>query len=400
MRAAKLFSILFISLVLDSCSKDSSDDEISSFTFQVEVQSVTDRAATITWNKPEGSNINYKVYLNNELIEDNFGLTAYTFNRLVAETHYSGKITATDGSKTTSVNFSFNTEVYVAIIYDGGAYLYSQQEVNDFGAHHYNEIRYDLYIDGSNITDLSPLYDLKKVNGKVEINRTSIQTLQGLESLEFIGGKLIIFRCDVLDNLDALENLKTINNDIEIYSNGLTDINGLRNLENFSKGVGIGYNQIDNVNIINDATSLHHLSFIGNEKLEIVTGFQNVVNIEDYVDIWINPNLNSLQGLRNITTIGGIFNLEENTELATIDFVNLTSVGSHMSLWENQGLTNLDGFSNLISVGREIYVINHNSLSDLCGISTAVLNNITEININGNQYNPTIEDFQNGNCSQ
>ncbi len=395
----KILSILFIAFNLLSCSKDSSDEENTSFSFQVEVQNVTDRAASITWTKPEGSNITYKVYLNNELIEDNFSLTAYTFTGLSGETNYGGKITATNGSQIASVNFSFDTQVYTPNIYEGAPYLSNQQQVDDFGSKHYNEIQYDLTISGSDIYDLSPLYDLKKVNGKLKIEYTALQTLNGLENLEFVGGKLIIYRCDILDNLDVLENLKTINGDIEIYSNGLHDLNGLRNVENFSKGVDIGYNNITDINIMNDATSLHHLSLIGNESLETVIGFQNVSNIEDYLDIWMNFGLTSLVGLRNISNIGGIFILNENSNLATIDFITLRSIGSYMSVWgENQVLTNLDGFSNLLSVGGDIDIINNYSLTDLCGISTAVLNN-ADVNINGNQYNPTLEDFQNGNCS-
>jgi hypothetical protein len=396
----KILLILFIAFNLLSCSKDGNNDDNIPFTFQVEVQNVADTAATITWTKPEGSNISYKIYLNNELIEDNFGQNAYTFTGLLSESPYNGEITATNGSQTATVSFSFNTAIYTPNIYESNAYLTNQQAVNEFGSHHYNEIRNHLIIQGSDIYDLSSLYDLKKVYGNVEIKYSSMQTFQGLENLEFIGGKLDIYRCDILENLDALENVKTINDDIEIYSNGLKDIDGLRNVENFSKGINIGSNKIVNVNIMNDATSLHHLSFADNEQLETVNGFQNVSHIEDYLDIWRNPKLISLHGLQSVNTVGDIFILDQNTDLATIDFVNLTSIGNYMSVWENQGLTNLDGFSNLSSVDGDIDIINHLSLTDLCGISTAVLNNTEKVTINGNQYNPTVQDFQNGDCRQ
>ncbi len=134
----KILLVLFVAFNILSCNKDSNDDDNESFTFQVEVQNVTDRGATITWSRPEGSNITYKIYLNDELIEDNFGQTAYTFTGLSSETPYSGKITATDGNQTTTVNFSFNTDAYVANIYESGAYLNNQQAVNEFGSHHYN----------------------------------------------------------------------------------------------------------------------------------------------------------------------------------------------------------------------------------------------------------------------
>ena len=159
----KLLIYTFLVTMLVGCSKDGSDDN-TSFTFQVEVQNVTDRAATVIWTRPEGSNITYQVYLNDELIESSYRQNTYTFTGLLSETSYSGKITATNGSETTTVGFAFNTEDYVPNIYESGAYLNNQQAVNEFGSHHYNEIRYNLIITGPEIYDLTPLNDLKKVS--------------------------------------------------------------------------------------------------------------------------------------------------------------------------------------------------------------------------------------------
>lgn len=392
--------IIFISIL--GCSKDSENEDAEPLVFQVEVNNLTDRSATVSWTIPEGENISYKVYLNNELIEENYTSAAYTFSGLSAETNYSGKITATDGSKSTSVDFSFTTEEYVPHVYEGNVILYSQEQVDEFGSNHYNIIEGFLIISSSInqfILDLSPLNALIEVQQGLKIEGISTENLEGLDNLSTVGGELIIYHNYNLIDLQGLQNLTHIGGDIEIYSNSvLEDISALENITGFSKGVGIGGNAITNINMMQDAVTLHHLSLIDNQQLQTVTGFQNVVQIEDYVDIFQNISLTSLSGLSSVTSIGGLFNLESNTQLAQIDLVNLTSVGNVLFLWENQVLTNLDGFSNLATVGG-LYVINHYALSDLCGITTAVINYNGSININGNLYNPTIEDFINGDCS-
>ncbi|WP_146743764.1 fibronectin type III domain-containing protein, partial [Aequorivita sp. CIP111184] len=285
----KIFLALFFAINLLSCSKDSGDDENTTFTFQVEVQNVTDRAATITWTRPEGSNISYQIFLNNEMIEDNFGLTAYTFSGLSSETTYNGKITATDGNQIATVEYFFNTNEYLANTNNSNVYLYTQEQVNEFGTHHYNELLYNLTVVGSEIYDLSPLIDLKKVHGYFELGHTQAQTFEGLNNLEFVGNNLKIYYNREVKNLNSLQSLNHIGGDLIFYSNlVLEDINGLQNLRDFEGGFQLEGSKITDLNILNDSVKLKNLYIAYNTELKTIEGFQSLTEIEEFLDIDYN----------------------------------------------------------------------------------------------------------------
>lgn len=251
----------------------------------MEVQSVTDRSATITWTRPEGSNISYQIFLSNELIEDNFGHTAYTFNGLSGETSYNGKITATDGSQSTTANFSFETQAYVPPVFKGGVFLGNQQQVNEFGSHHYNEITQNLRINGFEVFDLTPLKDLKKVGGVVEIEHTTIQTVDGLKNLEFIGDFLRLYNNKEILDINSLQKLTHIGGDLLFFSNTkLEVINGLKNVSGFTGAFQVEGSKIKHVNILNDAKRLKNLYFGFNPELLIIEGLDNVTVIDEF---WI-----------------------------------------------------------------------------------------------------------------
>ena len=395
----KLLLILFIATNLLSCSKDSSDDQTSSFTFQVEVQNVTDRSATITWTRPEGSNISYQIFLNNELIEDNFSQTAYTFNGLTAETSYNGKITASNGSQTTSVNFSFLTKDYVPNIYEGNVELSNQQAVNDFGSHHYDEIRGSLTIGYSDINDLNPLNDLKVVYGDVNFISLAFESFEGIGKLNHIGGKLYFYNNQNLKNLNGLESITHITGNIEFYADRkLEDISGLRNVTEFKGGLQVEDTKIREIKILQDATQLENLYLGFNRKLNNISGLRNVTEIGAYLDIDLNEELLNFDDLGSIKHIRGYAHISS-PSITNIGFVNLESVGEELNINFTPEITNLNDLSNLRSFGSlEIWA--NSKLGDFCGISTAVVNMNMPIVTESNKFNPTLEDFKNGNCSQ
>ncbi|MCB0468375.1 MAG: hypothetical protein KDC64_09215, partial [Aequorivita sp.] len=153
-------------------------------------------------------------------------------------------------------------------------------------------------------------------------------------------------------------------------------------------------------NILNDATQLKNIYIGLNPELRSITGFQNVTKIDDFFEVHDNPSLNTLSGLSSITEINGQgFFIDLNTSLDSIELINLTSLGDQVFIFENGAITNLDCFYNVIGTVRDIWISNQNMLGDFCGISNTVLSSSGTLTVEGNLYNPTLEDFQNGNCS-
>ena len=395
---SRFFLILFTALILLGCSKESNEDELSSFNFEVNVHSITDRSATISWTAPQGPNIVYKVFLNNEVIVDNLTQTAYTVFGLSGETDYEGKITASSGSNSKTVNFSFRTPQYVPNIYEGAVFLKNQQEVNEFGSHHYTEIRNQLTIQGNTIYDLSPLADLKIVHDNVSIKSIITENMLGLESLNLIEGKLYLYDNRNLKDLKGLESLTKINGNIELYSNWLLeDIDALKNVVGFTGGLQIERSNISEIAIFEDSVKLENLYLGSNSQLQSISGLRNITEIADFLDFDGSPLLTNLNALNSIKQVGGDVYITSPV-ISDLGLVNLESVGGRLDIFFLPGIINLDDLSNLQHFGNLEIWANEN-LSDLCGITTAVLNMNMPIEISGNLFNPTLADFRNGNCS-
>lgn len=385
-----------MTLTFLGCSKED-DDDSSHLNFQVEVLDVTDRSATIKWNKPEGSKIRFQVYLNNELIADQLVATEYNLEKLSPETTYTGKIIATNKSETGTVNFSFKTNQYASKIYKGSVFLNNQEAINEFGSHHYNEIQLNLTIEGLDVYDLSPLYDLKIVHGDINIKHTPFYNLEGLKNLNNIGGNLYFYNNQKLLNLNGLESVIKIDGSIQSYANrSLNDIRGLKNVRGFKGGLELEKTKIREITIFQDATSLKNLYLGMNIELSTLSGLKNVTEINGFLDLDGNDslmNLNDLSGIKHIKEYASI----SSPTISDIGLVNLESVGGILDLFFMPGITDLNDLSNLRNFGSLVIWANEN-LGDLCGLSTAVINMNIPVDITDNQYNPTLEDFKNGNC--
>lgn len=172
-----------------------------------------------------------------------------------------------------------------------------------------------------------------------------------------IYGGLSLYNAEIR-NLDALENLTRINGNILIEGTSLKDVNGLENLTEFSF----------NSDII----------------------------------LWSNPELENLDGFKNLpATMGGII-IFENSKLEDIDGLsNIKFVEGKISIADNGNLTNLDGISNVeqIKEGEKILIWNNASLTNLCGLENIAELGVIDLDIKDNAFNPSRQELTDGNCS-
>ena len=95
------------------------------------------------------------------------------------------------------------------------------------------------------------------------------------------------------------------------------------------------------------------------------TGCDSVVGDLYVVDSWIT----NLDGLANITSVGGTLNIEGNTDLTSIDgLANLVTVEGNLNIESNPALTNIDGLANLASVEGDLRLHGNQSLTDIDGL--------------------------------
>ncbi len=242
------------------------------------------------------------------------------------------------------------------IVYQGNLILKTQADVNAFGAQGYNVIDGALYIGDpsteantpvpSDITDLSPLHTITSVVRQLEIQSNPLLTsLQGLSNITVVSG-LVVNANENLTSLDGLTNLSIIEGNSILTGQAV-----------FTGGV---ISLLDNPSL----TSVEGLSSINPQVLSRVS-----IN---------NTGLTSLTGLENITNV------------ATLQIIN------------NDNLTSLAALQGLSGIDTTVFIFGNAILTDYCILQTPLQNNaeISIYNVSENQFNPTLQNIIDGDCSE
>ena len=82
-------------------------------------------------------------------------------------------------------------------------------------------------------------------------------------------------------------------------------------------------------------------------------------------------DITNLDGLANLTSVGGYLAIAFNKQLLTNlnGLANLTSVGGNLTIAANSALTNLDGLANLSSVGGWLSINRNDALTNCQGLA-------------------------------
>ncbi|MCB0465797.1 MAG: hypothetical protein KDC78_09030 [Aequorivita sp.] len=371
--------LVFSIILLNACSKDSNDPTPQETTITV---STADFSKTMDENPTSGQQIGTVQGSTNEgsvtfsITEQNpagaFSIDSASGELKVAdealfdfETNptITGTVKVANGavSKNALVTITLN-DVNEENVYNGSVVLFTQEEVNDFGANNYTVITGALTIGNidtqpSQITDLSPLNKLKIVESRINIATNDLlENLDGLNNLEDIGGYLWIGNNPLLNNISALFHVSEIG----------------------------GYLYIEN-----------------NDNLINLNGLDNVVSISSDLGIYSNENLSNINSLQNLTTIGGELIFENNPNLLDFNFSSLTVISERLDIRYCPKITNLNSLSNLNTVGTDIYLWSNFGLIDLCGLQNLLFGDGLggDYTAYGNAYNPTEQDIIDGNCS-
>ncbi|MBC5773845.1 hypothetical protein H8S95_07205 [Pontibacter sp. KCTC 32443] len=338
-------------------------------------------------------------------------------------------------------------------VFTGNVELKSQQEVDAFAAKGYTEINGSLTIGAMSETDITNLQGLKsltKVSDELSILRNiNLASLDGLHNIATVGSRLFVYQNTTLKNLDGLNGLSSVGSlqpdknrrGITIDMNpALLNVDGLANavLEGGSLFVeenaslvnldGLGNISGAIVELIisenNDLVSITGLEGItsasggwftisNNPKLTSLAGLENIRTIGGHVKLMSNDAITDLQGLNGVTEIGGGLEIYGNDALASIkELGNLTSIGhnpmmgnSRLIITANGPLVTIDGLEKLKALNGFLEIGWNKSLRNFCAIKGLLENEelveegeFKDYIVNGNAYNPTIQNILNGNC--
>lgn len=326
--------------------------------------------------------------------------TNYNYSNLQENTTYYWYVETVSSTNTvlaTSSIWSFTTESNTSGgVYNGNVTLYTQDDVNIFGANNYSSINGDLDIWSggilgvNHITNLAPLMSLQSIGGSLDFSADPIEltTFEGLNNITTIGSDLDIRYTANLTNADAL--------------NGIESIGGNLVLDGDIGSTISNFNHLSGINFVGGDLSI--------SNFPLVTSLNSLGNfsINGSLSISSMNNLNDLSGLSiNNSSLAGLFvqRCDSLTNLGGLE--SLSSVNGNIFLIQNELITSVNGLENLVSVSGNLSIgaggIGGNtSLTDFCALQNLLQNNGLQGNfsVQNNAYNPTQQDIIDGNCSQ
>ncbi len=274
--------------------------------------------------------------------------------------------------------------------------LSSQSDVNNYGGS--SSISGDLIISGPDISYLDSLYPITNISGKLKIFVCGdLVNFEGLNNLVTVGGDVEIFNLVSLLNFEGLNSLTTINGNLMIGAgsilnqsleslNGLSsldsiggtlevrDNNSLLSLEGLSSLRTINYLEIDGNDFLTTLglssleTTVFGLDIGDNNSLIDLIGLENLENLNGNIEVSNNANLQSFVGLSSPSILEVdlllIYNNSSLIDLSGLE--SLTSISS-LIINSNENLENLNGLNNCSSLGS-LWLSNNDSLQNLIGL--------------------------------
>ncbi|WP_044399429.1 DUF1573 domain-containing protein [Lacinutrix sp. Hel_I_90] len=347
-------------------------------------------------------------------------------------------------------------------IFEGDVILRSQQEIDDFGALGYIEITGNLYIgDASSpsITDLTALSNLEATNGLDIKYNPQLSSLQGLENLA-IENRLVLVANNLIENYNVLSGISNTLSILQIAQHpNLNDLSAFENMTSLGYLFFSNNDLITDLSVfLNLTTIINKLEITNNVSLTNLDGLTNVIHVGNTISISFNEQLSSYCGLVNLIQTQGLqfisfvemrynrYNpsgasaIINQCEKAVADGVydgfirigdtsardyfiskNYTTIDGELAIVsgaDTTGLTNtltnitgdlfissitstdLNGLENLTAVGANIYVNNCSNLTDFCALNNVINSgNFNTLSVSNNAYNPSVSDFNSGNCS-
>lgn len=336
--------------------------------------------------------------------EDGTGTGSFesTITNLDANTLYHLRAYATN-SKGTAYGKDITFTTLEHVTYIGDITLTSQTAIDNFGTNHYTRIAGKIFIEDNpnepTITNVDALADLYTVDNDLDLRNNPLLTnIDGFQNIHFAKNVILATNAS-LTNLNALKNI-TLLNQLVVYENqNLQNIDGLAGLDTVNNIIFYYNNHVTDLKGFNNITRIGRFEFTGNNS---VTTFDVLTNIETIQGIWFYscPNLVSITSFSKLTSLNNI-NIDDNDALTSFPGLKNITSSNIIMLTNNDALTNLDNLSELKTLKNNLLIANNSVLTDFCGIRKALQNNYDGgFNISDNPFNPTLQEIINGNCSQ
>jgi len=221
------------------------------------------------------------------------------------------------------------------------------------------------------LSDFSGLDNLTTIEGNVIIGgysnqgNNSLASLNGLNSLTTINGRLKITNNPMISDISALESVDMSGvTDLDIYDNHNLSFCGLTSICNYIQGQGTYY-------IEDNATGCDNYSevYASCNISQFCSNGSLIFNSQSQIDDFLTNNPNCTEVIGDVE----IFSTPTSTPITNLDgLAQITSIGGELRISNNTGLTNLAGLSQLTSIGEELTISNNAGLTDLSGLDNLI----------------------------
>jgi hypothetical protein len=138
--------------------------------------------------------------------------------------------------------------------------------------------------------------------------------------------------------------------------------------------------EVDALSVSGCTTVTGDLVISGN-GITSIEGLSNITSVGGDLRIFNNAALTSLDGLSNLTSLGGGMEISYNISLISLDGLsNITNVSGYLRISGNVALRNLDDLASLTSVGGLFFITNNTYLTNVGGLANlAIVDGYLEI---------------------
>ena len=176
------------------------------------------------------------------------------------------------------------------------------------------------------------------------------------------------------DSLANLEGYTSVKGNLSIYSTRLSDLKSLVNLKSVSGDLIIGRNSslvsLEGLNNLTEVGGTLYVGYVafgsgvgGNDNLSNIEALHNVAKVGGLA-VAGNPELTSLKGLGNLNSTMDLLWICRNFKLNSIkELIKITSVQNLLVM--STSLTNLNELGNITTVGEDLLISNNYYLTRL-----------------------------------
>jgi hypothetical protein len=162
--------------------------------------------------------------------------------------------------------------------------------------------------------------------------------------------------------------------------------------------VEIGRNlSLESISGFSSLGTLRDLNIHNNENLESISGFGSLTNISESFIINREFGLSSISGFKNLKSVGTID--IGPTKIQNLDFFDSLGEVDYLVVSRNEQLTDIGELDD-VTINLGILFSYNELLSNFCPLQELITSGYDgDLSFVSNKYNPTYEDFLNGDCS-